>query len=316
MDYYEELGISRNASIDEIRRAYRNLARILHPDRQPDDALRALAGLQMVRLNQILRTLSDPQLRIQYDNSLFASCRTPGESMEDGEAGFQGPPFDWAVHVPRRPLWKMTAWLAAGTAGILAIALLLGEQRSPDAAETTETTSLVSSQNKATIAGARPNTVLERFRSRSLEEAAEPRAGLFQPPGDGVRVPDGARSIPPSDSGQSFSQRGRPVTDALVGDWFFPESPYHTPVPGLCDPVYITLEISESGGTITGTYSCRMCGRASSMDIELTVHSIRRAACASIPRRFFSTRTGEAWPSPRITAESRLAKKATTPRAP
>ncbi len=70
MNYYEELGLKPDASPAEIRQAYRNLARLLHPDRHPDPELRRLAGGQMKRLNTIYETLSDPLRRRDYDTGL------------------------------------------------------------------------------------------------------------------------------------------------------------------------------------------------------------------------------------------------------
>src|ERR1017187_7062414 len=64
MNYYEELGLPNTASAEEVRRAYRSLARLLHPDQQPDETLRRLAGAQMTRLKQILETLTEPRLRV------------------------------------------------------------------------------------------------------------------------------------------------------------------------------------------------------------------------------------------------------------
>src|SRR5207237_892696 len=73
MTYYEELGVAQSASREEIRRAYRQLVRLIHPDRCPDPETRRLADLQMMRLNGLLHTLSDPARRLVYDRSL-RSC--------------------------------------------------------------------------------------------------------------------------------------------------------------------------------------------------------------------------------------------------
>jgi curved DNA-binding protein CbpA len=54
MNYYRELGFPKTASAEEVRRAYRSLARLLHPEQQSDETLRRLAGIQLARLNDIL----------------------------------------------------------------------------------------------------------------------------------------------------------------------------------------------------------------------------------------------------------------------
>ncbi len=70
MDYYEELGIPRSASQEDIRTAWKRLAFLLHPDRQPDEQSRTIAELQMRRANEIIAVLGDPARRRAYDLDL------------------------------------------------------------------------------------------------------------------------------------------------------------------------------------------------------------------------------------------------------
>ncbi|HEC34045.1 MAG TPA: J domain-containing protein [Chloroflexi bacterium] len=63
-DYYRILGVSRNASQKEIKRAYRRLARQFHPDVNPDDKA---AEEHFKEINEAYEVLSDPQKRAQYD---------------------------------------------------------------------------------------------------------------------------------------------------------------------------------------------------------------------------------------------------------
>ena len=63
-DYYEVLGVSRNASADEVKRAYRKLAIQFHPDKNPGDKK---AEEKFKELSEAYEVLSDPQKKQMYE---------------------------------------------------------------------------------------------------------------------------------------------------------------------------------------------------------------------------------------------------------
>jgi molecular chaperone DnaJ len=65
-DFYKELGISSDASQEDIKRAYRKLARELHPDANPDDAR---AEERFKAVSEAHNVLSDPAKRKEYDET-------------------------------------------------------------------------------------------------------------------------------------------------------------------------------------------------------------------------------------------------------
>lgn len=64
IDYYEILGVKKNATDEEIKKAYRKLARKLHPDLNPNDKE---ANKKFQQLNEANEVLGDPEKRKKYD---------------------------------------------------------------------------------------------------------------------------------------------------------------------------------------------------------------------------------------------------------
>lgn len=70
-DYYETLGVQRGASEDEVKKAYRKLARQYHPDRNPGDKQ---AESRFKEVQEAYDVLSDKKRRAQYDQFGFAGA--------------------------------------------------------------------------------------------------------------------------------------------------------------------------------------------------------------------------------------------------
>jgi molecular chaperone DnaJ len=92
-DYYETLGVARKASADDVRKAYRKLARKYHPDLNPGDKS---AEERFKNVQEAYDVLSDPKKRQMYDQyGFYSENGFPGAGSAGGAAGAPGPGMDF-----------------------------------------------------------------------------------------------------------------------------------------------------------------------------------------------------------------------------
>src|SRR5437762_13268929 len=84
-DYYEVLGVARNAPVEEVKRAYRKLAVKFHPDKNPDDTH---AEEKFKELGEAYDVLMDADKRAAYDR--FGHAAFVQGSAGFGAGGFHG----------------------------------------------------------------------------------------------------------------------------------------------------------------------------------------------------------------------------------
>src|SRR5210317_2138529 len=87
MDYYSTLGINKNASQDEIKKAYKKMSMQHHPDRTGGD------DSKFKEINEAYQTLNDPQKKQMYDQFGTADPRQHQYRSGDFEFNFNGSSF-------------------------------------------------------------------------------------------------------------------------------------------------------------------------------------------------------------------------------
>ena len=85
-DYYEVLGVNKNATDEELKKAYRKLAKKYHPDANPNN--RKEAEEKFKELNEAYETLSNPQKRKMYDQFGFNGPQGFGGQGGAGQGGY------------------------------------------------------------------------------------------------------------------------------------------------------------------------------------------------------------------------------------
>ena len=250
MDYYQELGVEHAASPDEIRQAYKHLARLLHPDHCGDEQGRRLADLQMKRLNGMLQVLTNPVDRQRYDRSLLS--RTPTLS---------GPPGSLD--------WKAPKWLWPVLGAILLAGILSSLMRTPRPAALTAGAHEAAAGQVASPP--EPNVSRPHAQERPVRDSARDDSQLDDVPADqAIGTPTGGRSVP----GPAFEEPAPvrtmappianpvaapgelPASPSMAGNWLFVSTP-DTKSAGLYPPEYIELRVMEAAGVLRGRYRAR-----------------------------------------------------------
>jgi len=91
-DYYKTLGVDRKATLSDIKKSYRKLARKYHPDLNPGDKT---SETKFKEIQEAYSVLSDPKKKGQYDQFGFAGDAPPrGPQYQTNTSGFEG--FDFS----------------------------------------------------------------------------------------------------------------------------------------------------------------------------------------------------------------------------
>ena len=289
MNYYEELGIRQDASVEEIRQAYKQLARILHPDGQPDPALRAMSEIQMKRLNEIVTILVSPRQRVEYDYTLAGPARPAGApawvAPVRRRPGFPpGSAQPWSALILKYWFWALLGGVAFGT-GLWYVttqdtdanvaASDAPAQTDPEAAwpqaprradpqtsrqEPKETGSVSPefSLPPSRRTPASPGPVPDPFNRPSKEErfaAVSPRqiAPALGPAAPSVTPAESPRSVPEAPLTKPHPA-ANPLEPSLAGNWLYSPETVEPLDSGLYPAWYAELVLLEDRGTLVGNY--------------------------------------------------------------
>jgi len=287
MTYYEELGVVPNASVEEIRRAYKSLVRLLHPDRFPDESLKQLAELQMRRLHQMLALLSDPAERLRYDIRLRVSSEAPNpQTMET------------LLRPATKSFWSrswatgLCAWLPPVVGFGLFVGVMIyygggGREFIPNSVAASTEDRVIApsspppvttvSKPRAASEGVNPESLRTQLREAQQELVAlhAERQKLLEQLGRAARPPQSEESfpeLPPGPKPVTLDNRGvttlvhlepaiieapRAAPPRLTGHWYYVPDPHQVTAAGVYTPEYVELQLTEDGQAIRGRYHAR-----------------------------------------------------------
>ena len=265
MNYYEELGLRPDASPEEIRQAYRSLARLLHPDQQPDEGLRRLAEAQMRRVNAIHDTLVEPARRREYDAGLCQGLmvvkpRSPGAARRTVSFSFRDAGLVSAGIAVASLCWQLSTTPRAATLPLADPATLPATVAADGAASARQKT--VSPVNRRRVR-ARPEPAVRR--SAAIEAPARPMIpdlpplALVEPAGGFVAADLALPPVKPvpAQAAASIEQVVSEAAPRLGGTWVYVRPRLLSSQRSLYPADYVETIILEEGAIVRGRYRAR-----------------------------------------------------------
>jgi hypothetical protein len=292
MNHYEELGVASDARAEEIRQAYKTLVRLLHPDGQTDERLKAMAERQLQRLNGILEILLDPRRRREYDEGLKGPRTAVGAWRRDLPGGLEGsgepvvPQWtDWVQWAVRYWIWVLVGTTCVGTA---AVWWAMAPERSatavlPAAAAQVQAHAAEAAVPREARIANRGGRVRQRAREvqdtpvpaaetatgAQGESAAIPEPGISA----GVEMRAAVRPAPAAEaSAAEPAAQPNPKAEEwrFAGNWLY--VPQAQEASGMGYPAeYVELLLTEDNGTLAGRYRAkhRVSDRAVPGEVDL-----------------------------------------------
>jgi hypothetical protein len=270
MTLYEEAGIPREATSEEIRCAYHNYVRLLHPDTVRDVALQRAAEAQMRRINAIFEVLTDPRRKRAYDLSLEGTAIAPLVTYSAPHATGRSASSQVLAGVAIVATFALMMWLAMKPASRQPVRL---EPKPPMGPYEPLARRVAVSTVPSLARGPGSDVIADELR-RLREELREVRSERNQPPGEPRSietvtpvVPDqSAPSLPKFDTAAGpnvpapiFTGAGAASSDtpALTGTWLYAQKPAVTPKKDWYPPEFIELRVDPSSSGIAGRYQAR-----------------------------------------------------------
>ena len=253
LTHYDDLGLAAGASGEEIREAYLNLVRLLHPDLSSEPSLKRFSENQLKRVSRAYAVLSDPARRRRYDAQLAG----PDEAGADEEEPEEPVHEKRSVGRSRARAWITLGWLICAFAGIIGIGWYVsqqaGEPSAPvqvNAAPPVPATTGVQSPAGPSDAADKPAD-LDALRTDLAAAKAERDHALEQT----VLQAKELDFL----TGRVLGGRPTPGTTRLAGVWVLPASKIAT-VPSAFTPESVDLILSAQQDSVEGRFRARYPG--------------------------------------------------------